>query len=120
MISSSRLLDYITLEDESGRIDVWYNTAQRPCPPRRGARVTAKGEVVDMTMTNVETGDPETRQAFVAGSFSIDDEPPLADGEVRLCQLSLEEQQRFAMEGPEGLEDFWLATGKRARTVIFD
>jgi len=36
----------------------------------------------------------------------IDDEPPLADGEVRLCQLSLEEQQRFAREGPKGSRIF--------------
>ena len=120
MSLSSRLLDYITIEDESGRMDVWYDTARRRCPPRLGAAVTADGAVVDMQVTDPEAGDAETRQVFVAGSLAIDDEPPLADNEVRLCQLSLQEQQALAMEGPEGLEDLWSATGKRARTVVLD
>ena len=103
---SSRLLDYITIEDESGRIDVWYNTVQRRCPPRLGATVTADGEVADIETTNPVAGETQTRPAFVAGSFAIDDEPPLADNEVRLCQLSLQEQQALAMEGPEGSRSF--------------
>ena len=86
---SSRLLDYITIEDQSGRVDVWYNTVQRRCPPRLGATVTADGEVVDIETTDPEAGETQTRPAFVAGSFAIDDEPPLAENEVRLCQLSL-------------------------------
>ena len=119
MISlSNRLLDYITIEDQSGRIDVWYNTVQRRCPPRLGATVTVDGEVVDIETTDPEAGETHTRPAFVAGSFAIDDQPPVAENEVRLCQLSLQEQQALAMDGPEGLEDYWSATGKRVRTVI--
>ena len=118
--SSSRLLDYVTIEDESGRVDVWYDVARRRCPPRLGATVTADGEVTDISATDAQTGDTATRQVFVAGSFSIVDEPPLEDGEVRLCQLSLEDQQMYAEEGSEGLVDYWLASGKRARTVVLD
>jgi hypothetical protein len=103
---SSRLLDYIAIEDESGRMNVWYSTVQRRCPPRMGATVTVDGNVVDMQTTDAETGETGTRQAFVAGSFSIENEPPLGDGEVRVCQLSLEEQQMLAMKGPEALEDY--------------
>ena len=112
--------DYIVMEDESGRMDVWYNTAQRRCPPRLGATVTADGNVVDVAMMDIATGERVTRQVFVAGSISIDDEPPLADDEVRLCQLPMAEQQMLALEGLERLEDFWSANGKRVRTVVYD
>ncbi len=117
---SSRLLDYIVMEDESGRMDVWYNTGQRRCPPRLGATLTAVGNVVDVGMMDTATGGTVTRQVFIAGSFSIDDEPPLVDDEVRFCQLPMAEQQMLALEGLERLEDFWSANGKRVRTVVYD
>lgn len=117
---SSPLFDYIVMEDESGRMDVWYNTGQRRCPPRLGATVTADGNVVDIAMMDLATGGTETRQVFVAGSFSIDDEPPLADDEVRFCQLPMVEQQMLALEGLGRLADFWSANGKRVRTVVYD
>ena len=117
---SSRLHDYMEIEDESGRMNVWYNSAWRGCPPRLGATVIADGNVVDMQTTDTETGDTKTRQVFVAALFSIDDEPPLGDGEVRLCQLPIQEQQMFVEEGPDVLDDYWRATGKRVRTVVAD
>ena len=61
---SSRLHDYMEIEDESGRMNLWYNTAQRRCPPRLGATVIADGNVVDMQTTDTETGDMKTRQVF--------------------------------------------------------
>ena len=88
-------------------------------PPRLGATLTARGNVVDVAMMDA-TGETVTRQVFVAGSISIDDEPPLADDEVRLCQLPMAEQQMLALEGLERLEDFWSANGKRVRTVVYD
>ena len=78
-------------------------------PPATGRQSDGERRGRGYEDDNFRNGGPGDPAGVVAGSFSIDDEPPLADGEVRLCQLSLEEQQRFAMEGPEGLEDFWLA-----------
>lgn len=101
-------------------MDVWYDTVQGRCPPRIGAKVIADGKTKAITLLDTSIGDSATRQAFIAARFSVDDEPPLAAGEVRLCKLSLQEQQRLAMDGPEALEELWSATGKQVKTIVFD
>ncbi len=110
-ISTGRL-DYIVLEDPSARIRIWYDVAERRCAPRLGAALTVTGKVV--------APGADARPIFVARSISADDEPPLADDEVRLCQLSLQEQQIQAEEGPEGLQEFWRSEGLPERTIVYD
>ncbi len=105
-------LSYVTLEDESGRIKVWYDIASRRCPPRLGATLTVTGKVA--------VKGQDARRVFVAKSISSANVPTLADNEVRLCQLSLQEQQIHAEEGPEALRDYWRAKGKRDRVLVYD
>ena len=110
-------LDYFTLEDNSGRMRVWYDIARRRCPPRLNAVLTVTGKVVT---AEVVTTEQDTRPIFVARSISVDNEPPLAENEVRMCQLSLNEQQIHAEEGPQGLRDYWRAEGKPDRVLVYD
>ena len=111
VISTGRL-EYLVLEDDSGRIRVWYAIAGRRCPPRLGARLTVEGKVV--------AAGQDQRHIFAAKSISIDDEPPLADDEVRMCQLSLNEQQLHAEYGPDGLQDYWHEAGNPERVLVYD
>ncbi len=110
-ISTGRM-NYLMLEDDSGRIRVWYDIAGRRCPPRLGARLSVEGKVV--------AAEQDQRHIFAAKSISIDDEPPLADREVRMCQLSLQEQQIHAEYGPEGLQDYWRDNGKPERVIVYE
>lgn len=105
-------INYFVLEDDSGPIRIWYNTAKRRCPPRLGAQLTVAGKVVD---TQRDLGN-----VFVAESISIDHEPPLAPNEVRMCQLSLNEAQIEAEFGPQGLLDYWREHGKPGRVLVYD
>lgn len=105
-------INYFVLQDDSGPIRIWYNTARRRCPPRLGAQLTVEGKVVD---TKQSLG-----LVFVAESISIDDEPPLADNEIRMCQLSINEAQIEAEFGPDGLRDYWREHGKPERVLVYD
>ena len=105
-------INYFVLQDDSGPIRIWYNTARRRCPPRVGAQLTVEGKVVD---TKQSLG-----LVFVAESISIDDEPPLADNEVRMCQLSINEAQIEAEFGPDGLREYWREHGKPERVLVYD
>jgi len=111
-LSYVNALKYVILEDESGRIKIWYGIGSRRCSPRLGATLTVTGKVAVKGQA--------ARSIFVAKSISATNEPPLADNEVRLCQLSLQEQQINAEEGPQGLRDYWRAEGKRDRVVVYD
>lgn len=111
LISTGRV-DYVVLEDESGRIRVWYDIAKWRCPPRIGATLSAEGKVV--------ASGPDKRRIFLARSMSIDSEPPLADNEVRMCQLSLNEQQIEAESGADGLRDYWRSQGKPEKVLIYE
>jgi hypothetical protein len=104
--------DYFVLEDESGRIRVWYDTVRRRCPPRLGAQVIVEGKVV-------ETGH-EKRLLFLARSISIEHEAPLADNEVRLCQLSRAESEIYWRGGREELLAYWRGHGKPDRALVVD
>lgn len=104
--------DYLTLEDHTGRIKVWYDTATRRCPPRLGAQITVTGKVM--------MSGPDSNPDFVANSISVDTEPALADNEVRMCQLSINEQQIYAEQGPAGLSEYWASAGKPGRELVFD
>ena len=107
------VLDYLSIEDDSGRINIWYDVTRRRCPPRLGATVTVTGKVV------VSDGPQPSRQ-FVAQKLSVDNEPPLRDNEIRLCSLSLNEQQIHAMEGLEALHAYWRDEGEPERELIYD
>lgn len=113
-------MDYITIEDASGEMQVWYNGPRLRirCPPRIGSELTVAGTVREISVVNPDAAEMEIRRIFAAETISIDSEPPLDSDKVRLCQLSLEEQSRYAYEGPDGLEDHWRATGKPVRTVV--
>ena len=105
-------MDFLELEDASGRVRVWYDIARHRCPPRLGARLTVEGKVV--------SGAEDRQHVFAAKSITIDDEPDLADNEIRLCQLSLNEQQIHAEYGPEGLLEYWRDEGKPGRVLVYD
>jgi hypothetical protein len=105
-------ISYFVLEDDSGKIRVWYNTARRRCPPRIGAQLTVEGKVVD---TKSDIG-----HAFTAESISINDEPPLAANEVRSCQLSYNEAEIEATRGREALLAYWREQGKPDRVLVYD
>lgn len=110
-ISTGRI-DYLVLEDDSGRIRVWYDTADWHCPPRLGAHLSVAGKVV--------AAGSDGRLIFAARSMSIENEPPLADNEVRMCQLSLDEQRIESESGPAGLRDYWREQGMPERVLIYD
>ena len=104
--------NYFVLEDSSGKIRVWYNTLQHRCPPRLGAQVVVEGKVVETKNAK--------QKLFVARSISIESEPPLADDEIRACQLSHAESEIYQTQGLERLWARWRAQGKPARKVITD
>jgi hypothetical protein len=105
-------VNFIVLEDESGTIRVWYNTARRRCPPRTGAQLVVEGKVVESQR------DPG--HVFLAESITTESGPQLADNEVRLCQLSINEAQIEAEYGPDGLKDYWREQGKPERELVYD
>ena len=105
-------VNFFVLEDNSGSIRVWYNTSRRHCPPRTGAQLSVEGKVVD--------SQHDLGHVFVAESISTISEPQLADNEVRLCQLSLNEAQIEAEYGPDGLKDYWREHGKPERELVYD
>ena len=105
-------LDFFVLEDNSGRIRVWYDRFRNRCPPRIDASLKVEGKVV--------TNEKDGKHLFLAKSISIEDEPSLADNEVRMCQLSMQEQQIHSREGMDGLKKYWERTGKAERVVVYD
>ena len=108
-ITTGLLREFI-LEDDSGRIRVFYNSAGWRCPPRTGAKLAVTGKVV-------ENG---KRLIFVAKSISIEDQLALAENQVRLCQLDRREAEAYAEQGVEGLRDYWRAAGKTVKDLVHD
>jgi hypothetical protein len=101
--------DYFTVEDDTGRIDVWYGPGLR-CPPRVGSRVEVVGRVVKPQDTSFHI--------FSAISLSIDSEPPLAEDQVRRCSLSFREIEIYETQGEEALQAYWRRRGEPVRDVV--
>ena len=100
---------YFTIEDETGKLNVWYSGG---CPPRMGARVTVTGKVIKPERS--------TFHMFAADRLKIESSPPLGENEVRLCQLTREEFEIHETQGLEALQEYWRQNGKPIRTVVND
>lgn len=100
---------YITVDDGSGPLNVWFGRGGG-CAPQKGSSVVVDGEVTKPPQTDF--------YVFAARKIDVRSAPPLEKDEVRLCMLSREEQETYWREGQEGLERRWRAQHDPVRTVV--
>lgn len=101
--------NYFTLEDETGRLNIWYGVGMR-CAPRIGSEVSVTGKVIKPEQSSIHI--------FSARRVSIESSPPLAEDEVRLCELSNREIEVYETQGREALEEYWRSRGRPVKRVV--
>lgn len=102
------LADYFTVEDSTGRINVWFG--MMTCKPRIGSRVTVVGKVTKPEKASFHI--------FNLKRLKVHSSPPVGKDEVRECMLPREEQEIYGREGIEGLQYYWKEHGKPFKKVV--
>lgn len=101
--------NYFTLRDRTGAINVWYGPTLH-CAPMRGSRVSVVGKVMKPEQTAFHI--------FGATRLKVESSPPLGENQVRLCSLSIEDQQTYQLYGIEALHEEWRRRGRPVRDVV--